>query len=185
MDVIQKKMNQFRIQLISHIQTMTPMTDILVHTFSRAFRTEVKYNHNLTQDILDWIYVTVLNKRKMNGPPKFMPPMWISDRSPRPHTTLQRKNVPNCHFNLGIVSADEPPAPHYKNSPQVFQSSQQTFTMELHHPSHYLFYQILSWRLWKNMNQEVCLRHLPHLLSQSFRLSCPIDDEVILPVSRH
>ena len=88
-------------------------------------------------------------------------------------------------FSFGLLSADEPPASHYENPPQVFQPTQQTLTMEEHHPSHYLFYQILPRRLWQNLNQEVHLRHLPHLLSQSFRLSCPVDDDEIFPVTHH
>ena len=37
-----------------------------------------------------------------------------------PHTTSQRQNGPNYHFRLGVLYADEPPGPHYENSPQVF-----------------------------------------------------------------
>ena len=33
----------------------------------RIFGTEVKYIQKLTQEMLDWKYVTVLNKKKMNG----------------------------------------------------------------------------------------------------------------------
>ena len=71
----------------------------------------------------------------------------------------------NYHFHLGLLSADEPPDPHYENPPQVFQSSQQNLTTEGHHPSHYIFYQILLRRIWKIPNQEVHIRHLPHLIS--------------------
>ena len=80
------------------------------------------------------------------------------------------QNGPDYHFPLGLLSTDDLPAPHYENPPQVFQSSQQTLAMEGYHPSHYLFYQILSWRLWKNMIKEVHLGHLPHLLSHYLRL---------------
>ena len=66
------------------------------------------------------------------------------ERPPHPHNTSQRINGPNHHFNLGILSADDPSDPHYVNTPQVFQSSQQTFTMEGHQPSHDLYHQILS-----------------------------------------
>ena len=40
-------------------------------------------------------------------------------------------------------------------------------------------------RLWQNLNQEVHLRHLPNILSQSFCLYCPVDDEGVLPVTHH
>ena len=119
------------------------------------------------------------------NPPNVLPPLWSPDIPPCLHTTSQRQNGPNYHFNLGLLSADDLPAPHCVNPPQVFQSSQQTLTMEGHHPSHDLFHQILLHRLWKNLNQEVHLCHLPHLLSQSFCLSCPVDDEGILPVTHH
>ena len=51
----------------------------------------------------------------------------------------------------------------------MFQSSQQNLTIEGCHPSHHLFYEILSWRLWKNINGEVHIRRLPPLLSKYFR----------------
>ena len=33
------------------------------------------------------------------------------------HTTSQRKNGPNCHFHLGLISAAELPAPHHEPPP--------------------------------------------------------------------
>ena len=107
------------------------------------------------------------------NPPKVLPLLRIPDRPPQPRTTSQNQNGLNYHFHLGLLYADDPPDPHYENPHKVFQPSQQTLTTEGHHPSHDIFYQILSRRLWKNLNQEVHLRHLPHLLSQSFHLSCP------------
>ena len=85
-----------------------------------------------------------------------------------PHTTSKRQNGPNYHFHLGLLSIDDPPAPHYENPPQVFQSRQQNLTMEGHQTPHDIFYQILSRRLWKNLNQEVHIHHLTHFLSQYF-----------------
>ena len=90
--------------------------------------------------------------------------MWSPYRSPCQHTTSQSQNGPNYHTHLGILSAADPPDPHYKNPPQVFELSQQTLVMERHQTFHYLFNQILSQRLWKNLNQEVHIRHLPPLL---------------------
>ena len=93
-----------------------------------------------------------------------------TERPPRLHTTSQRKKIPNYHSHLGLISADEPPNHHYDNPPQLFQSRQKTLTMEGHQTYHYLFYQILSRRRRRNMNQEIHLHHIPHLLSQYFRL---------------
>ena len=59
---------------------------------------------------------------------------------PRTHTTSQRQNGPKQHFHLGILSTYDPSSTHYENPPQLFQPSQQTLTMEGHHPSHDLFY---------------------------------------------
>ena len=81
-----------------------------------------------------------------------MPPLWSPERPPRPYNTSQRKNGPNYHFHLCLFSTDEPPDPHYENPPHMFQSSQQTFTMEIQYLPHDLFDQILSRRLWKNLN---------------------------------
>ena len=88
-----------------------------------------------------------------------MPPMQSLERPPT-HTTSQRQNGLNYQFNFGLLSADEPPAPHYENPTQVFQSSQQNLAIERHHPFHYIFYQILSWRIWKKLKQGVHLLHL-------------------------
>ena len=52
---------------MSHLQKITLMTDIYVRTILGIFGAEVKYIQNLMQDMLDWKYVTVLNKQKMNG----------------------------------------------------------------------------------------------------------------------
>ena len=92
---------------------------------------------------------------------------------PFTYTISQRKNGPNYHFHLGLISADELPATYNEKPPQVFQSSRQTLTMEGHYTSHDIFYQTLSRRLWKNMNKEVHLRHLPHCLSNYFGLYLP------------
>ena len=113
-----------------------------------------------------------------------LPPMWIPERphpltyfhlGPQivPHNTSQRENGPNYHFHLGLLSASDPPDPHRENPPQLFQSNHQTLTMEVNQPSHYLFHKIISRWLWKNLNREVHLCRLPHLLSQSFCLFCP------------
>ena len=56
-----------------------------------------------------------------------------------------------------------------KTLPKFFDQAKEII-MEGHHTSYYLFYQILLRRLWKNMNMEVHLNHLPHILSQSFLL---------------
>ena len=114
-----------------------------------------------------------------------MHPLRSPEIPPCPNTTSKIKNGPNYHFHLGILSADDPPDPHYENTPQLFQSRQKTLTTEGHKPPHYIFYQILLKRLRQNLNQEVHLHHLPHLLSQSFHLSFPVDDEGILPVTYH
>ena len=87
---------------------------------------------------------------------------------PRPHITSKIQNGPNYHFRLGLFSVDEPPDTHHENPPQVFQYIEQNFIMEGHHPSHYLLHKILLRWLWKNLNQEVHLLHLPHILSLFF-----------------
>ena len=87
------------------------------------------------------------------NPPNFLPPLRSPERPPHPYTTSQIQSCPNYHFNLVLLSADDPTAPHYENHLQVFKSSQKTLTMEVHHHSHYLFDQIISLRLWKNLNQ--------------------------------
>ena len=102
------------------------------------------------------------------NPPNVLPTLRSPYRPPFPHTTPQSQNVPIYHFHLGIISADDQPSPHYEDSPQVFQLSQQNFTMNGHQTDHYLFYQTISLRLWQYMNQEVHLCHLPYLLSQYF-----------------
>ena len=50
------------------------------------------------------------------NPPNVLPPMRSPEIPHFPHTTSQRKNGPNCHFRLGILSSDD-----YENPPQVFQ----------------------------------------------------------------
>ena len=59
-----------------------------------------------------------------------------------------------------------------KPSPSVSIMSTK-FMTEGHHPLFYTFYKIPSRWLWENLNQEVRLRHLPHLLSQFFCLYWP------------
>ena len=108
------------------------------------------------------------------NPPNNLHPLWSPERRPFANITSQSQNIPNYHFHLGILYSDDPPDHHYENPPQVFQSSQQTFTIEGHQPSHYLFYQILPRRLWQDLNKEVLLRNLPHILSQSFCLFSPL-----------
>ena len=60
--------------------------------------------------------------------PHVLPPMWIPEIPPPltylhlgpeivPHNTSQRKNGPNYHFHLGLLSAANPPDPHYENPP--------------------------------------------------------------------
>ena len=56
------------------------------------------------------------------------------ERPPFPHTSSQMKNGPNYHFNLGLLSANDPLDTKYKKPPKVFQPIQQTLTMEGHHP---------------------------------------------------
>ena len=45
--------------------------------------------------------------------------MRIPERPPRTHTISQRQNGPNYQFHLGLLSADEPPAPQYENNQKV------------------------------------------------------------------
>ena len=52
------------------------------------------------------------------------------DGPPCLYTTLQRQNGPNYHFHLCLISADNLPGTHYENPPKVFETSQQTLTME-------------------------------------------------------
>ena len=100
----------------------------------------------------------------IHNPPNILTPIKSPERPPLTHITPQRQNVQNYLFHLGLISADDPSAPHYEIPPKVFQSSQQNLTMEGHHTYHYLFHQILSRRIWNNLNQEVHLRHLTHNL---------------------
>ena len=75
-----------------------------VHEFSKIF---------LTEDPSGWLCSP--------NPPNILPPLWSSEIPTRPHTTPQSQNGPNYHFYLSILSAYDPPAPHYENLPQVFQ----------------------------------------------------------------
>ena len=107
------------------------------------------------------------------NPPNVLLPLRIPERHNFPHTNSQRQNGPNYHFRLGLLYAAYPSYSRYENPPQVVQSSQKTLTMEVHQPFHFIFHQIISRRIWKNINKEVHLRHLPHFLLQYFLLSCP------------
>ena len=51
--------------------------------------------------------------------PNFLPPMWSPYIPPHPHTTSQRKNGTNYHYNLDILSTDNPSDTHHGNPPQV------------------------------------------------------------------
>ena len=55
------------------------------------------------------------------NPPNVLPPLYSLEIPPYRHTTSKRQNVPNYHFHLGLLSADEPKAPNYKkNLPKYF-----------------------------------------------------------------
>ena len=103
-------------------------------------------------------------------PTNVVPPLRSPERPCRPHTTSQRQNGPNYHFRLSLLYTDKSPAPCYENPTQVFKIGQQTLSMEGQQPSHYIFYQIILRQIWINLSQEVHIRHLPNLLSQSLCL---------------
>ena len=52
--------------------------------------------------------------------PNVLPHLQSPEIPPRPHTTSQRKNGPNHHFHLGLISADDPPDPYYGIPPNCF-----------------------------------------------------------------
>ena len=97
-----------------------------------SLKDSISYSYYL---FIAWIFKSISLWRSIRltcntNPQKFLPTLWITEIPPRPHTTSQRQNSPNCHFNLVLISSDDPPDPHYENPPQVFQSGQQTFRME-------------------------------------------------------
>ena len=51
------------------------------------------------------------------NPPKILLPLWSPEIPPSPHATSKMQNIPNYHFHLGLLSADESPSPHYDPPP--------------------------------------------------------------------
>ena len=132
-------------------------------TCLRGCKLEPHFKDSLYCYLSFFIELTLTNIA-IHNPPKVLTHLQSPERPPLTPTTTQRQIGPNHHFHLGIISADDTSAPHYVKPPKVFQPSQQNLTMEGHHTYHYLFYQILSRWIWNNLNQEVHLRHLSHIL---------------------
>ena len=98
------------------------------------------------------------------NPPNVLPTLQSTERPHCPHTTSQIQNGRNYHFHFDLLSIDDPPAPHYENLPKCFNQVKnfddgRTLAFLLSILSNTPVADL------ENLNKEVHLRHIKHLLS--------------------